>query len=134
MNSSTTKFNSVSEYGIRLLVDAFYAKVRLDPELAPIFARAIPGDWQPHLDKMYAFWNAVLFGVIGFKGNPFSKHAPLKIEQEHFDRWLMLFAETIDSHFEGDMAKEAKNKAGIMATMFMSKLNNMNGGADKVLV
>jgi truncated hemoglobin YjbI len=30
--------------GIRRLVDAFYVKVRLDPELAPIFARAIVDD------------------------------------------------------------------------------------------
>ena len=55
MISSAEKLNHISEDGIRRLVDAFYVKVRLDPELAPIFARAIPGDWQPHLTKMYAF-------------------------------------------------------------------------------
>ena len=50
----------VSEDGIRQLVDAFYVKVQADPELGPIFARAIPGDWQPHLNKMYAFWSSVM--------------------------------------------------------------------------
>src|SRR6266576_3365805 len=74
MKSSAAKFNSVSEYGIRQLVDAFYTKVRLDPELAPIFARAIPGDWQPHLTKMYAFWSSVMLTTGRYKGNPVVKH------------------------------------------------------------
>jgi hemoglobin len=68
MKSTAAKFNSVSEYGIRQLVDAFYTKVRLDPELAPIFARAIPGDWQPHLTKMYAFWSSVMLTTGRYKG------------------------------------------------------------------
>ena len=119
---------------IRLFVDEFYDKVRRDELIGPVFLEVIPGDWQPHLDKMYGFWNAVLFGVSGYKGNPFAKHAPLKIEQEHFDRWLVLFAETIDHHFEGSVATEVKNKAGIMAEMFVSKLRAMNGNANKVVV
>lgn len=92
---------------IRLFVDEFYAKVRIDDLIGAVFMEVI-SDWQPHLDKMYAFWNAVLFGVGGFKGNPFAKHAPLPIEQEHFDRWLELFYETIDTHFEGPVADDSK--------------------------
>ena len=42
MINSAAKLDHVSEEGIRLLVDRFYAKVRRDPELAPIFLRAIP--------------------------------------------------------------------------------------------
>jgi hemoglobin len=37
MISSTEKLDRISEEGIRRLVDAFYVKVRRDPELAPIF-------------------------------------------------------------------------------------------------
>jgi hemoglobin len=119
---------------IRLFVDDFYAKVRHDDLIGPIFLQVIPGDWQPHLDKMYAFWNAVLFGVAGFKGNPFSKHAPLKIWKDHFTRWLTLFAETIDKYFEGPVAEDTKKRAGLMAEMFLMRLGQMNGGADKVVV
>jgi hemoglobin len=119
---------------IRVFVDGFYDKVKQDDLIGPIFLKVIPGDWQPHLDKMYAFWNAVLFGVSGFKGNPFVKHAPLKIAQEHFDRWLKLFGDTIDSHFEGAVATDVKNRADLMAMMFMSKLGRMTGGADLVVV
>ncbi|MES2111705.1 MAG: group III truncated hemoglobin [Bacteroidota bacterium] len=117
---------------IKLFVDDFYAKVREDDLVGPVFLEVI-GDWQPHLDKMYAFWNAVLFGVAGFKGNPFAKHAPLKIEQEHFDRWLLLFGKTIDAHFKGPVADDTKKKAGLMAEMFLHKLRHM-ADASKVIV
>jgi hemoglobin len=118
---------------IRVFVDEFYEKVQRDSLLGPVFAEKI-SDWQPHLDKMYAFWNAALFGIPGFRGNPFAKHAPLQIGAEHFDRWLELFNETIDAHFEGEVAGDAKNRAVLMAGMFLSRLQNMPGGADKVIV
>jgi hemoglobin len=102
--------------------------------LGPFFAEVIKNDWQPHLDKMYAFWNAALFGVPGFKGNPFARHAPLPIGNAHFDRWLDLFKETVDAHFVGPMADDAKNRAGLMAVMFMSKLANMKGGSGRVIM
>ncbi|GAB2977471.1 hypothetical protein GCM10027049_10760 [Mucilaginibacter puniceus] len=84
---------------IRLFVDDFYGKVRQDAVLGPIFDEAIQDNWGPHLEKMYAFWNAALFGVPGFRENPFAKHAPLKIGPVHFDRWLELFSKTIDENF-----------------------------------
>ncbi|MEO3406337.1 group III truncated hemoglobin [Mucilaginibacter sp. CAU 1740] len=119
---------------IKLLVDDFYSKVRNDGLLGPVFADVIKDDWQPHLDKMYAFWNTVLFGVAGFKGNPFAKHAPLIINADHFNRWLELFTQTVDTHFAGPMADDAKNRAGLMAVMFQSKLANMKGGPGRVIV
>lgn len=118
---------------IQLFVDEFYNKVREDHLIGPVFDNVI-ADWQPHLEKMYAFWNAVLFGEPGFKGNPFAKHAPLPIIQEHFGRWLELFAETIDANFAGPMAAETKQRAGLMATMFMSKLDRMRNGSGYTIV
>jgi hypothetical protein len=41
------RIDEISEDGIGRLVDGFYAKVRADPELAPIFNCAIPADWGP---------------------------------------------------------------------------------------
>ena len=85
------KLDHVSEDGIRQLVDAFYVKVRADPELAPIFARAIPGDWQPHLTKMYAFWSSVMLATGRYKGNPVAKHLVIPgMKPELFERWLAL--------------------------------------------
>ena len=114
-------------------VDGFYSKVQQDELIGPVFNNVIT-DWGPHLEKMYKFWNAALFGISGFKGNPFAKHAPLPIETKHFDRWLTLFNETIDSYFEGEMAFDAKKRAGLMATMFLNRLQDMKGGYDKVIV
>jgi len=118
---------------IRLFVDEFYSKVREDDLIGQVFENVI-ADWRPHLDKMYAFWNAVLFGEPGFKGNPFAKHAPLPIAPDHFGRWLELFNETIDTHFTGPMAEETKKKAGLMAEMFMSKLDRMRNGSVHIIV
>jgi hemoglobin len=118
---------------IVLFVDSFYDKVQSDELIGPVFDAVIT-DWQPHLEKMYNFWNAALFGVPGFKGNPFARHAPLSLQQQHFERWLLLFNQTIDSYFEGAMAEEVKKKANIMAIMFLSKIENMNGNPGKVIV
>lgn len=117
---------------IKILVDAFYGKVRTDDLLGPVFFAVIKEDWQPHLDKMYAFWNAALFGVPGFKGNPFARHAPLPITGGHFARWIKLFEETIDEHFEGPKASETKTKAGLMSIMFQSKLSAMKDSSKVV--
>nr|WP_294871944.1 group III truncated hemoglobin [uncultured Pedobacter sp.] len=118
---------------IVLFVDGFYSKVNQDELIGPIF-HAVITDWNPHLAKMYDFWNAVLFGVAGFKGNPFARHALLPLQKNHFQRWLLLFEQTIDEHFSGALADETKKKAGMMAEMFLSKLSYMKGGSDRVIV
>ncbi|MFD2146120.1 group III truncated hemoglobin [Mucilaginibacter antarcticus] len=98
------------ETSIKILVDDFYTSVRGDLLLGPVFAEAIGGDWKPHLDKMYLFWNAALFGKPGFKGNPFMKHLPLPIKADHFERWVDLFGLTVDKHFNGVVAEDAKKE------------------------
>lgn len=118
---------------IVLFVDSFYDKVQSDDLIGPIF-NAVITDWPPHLEKMYNFWNAALFGVPGFKGNPFARHAPLSLEKSHFQRWLVLFNQTIDTYFEGVMAEEVKKKADVMAILFLTKIENMKGGANRVIV
>jgi hemoglobin len=112
MTSSVEKLNHISEDGIRRLVDAFYVKVRLDPELAPIFARAIRGDWQPHLNKMYAFWSSVMLTTGRYKGNPVVKHLVITDIRPHlFERWLALFDETCGELFDEAIREEFRTKA-----------------------
>jgi len=118
---------------IILFVGAFYEKVGQDELIGPIFNEVI-SDWEPHLERMYAFWNAVLFGVAGFRGNPFARHAPLAIEEAHFNRWLELFNQTIDHHFSGEMAALTKVKAKLMADLFLSKLKSMKGHPNRVII
>jgi len=102
----------ISEDGICRLVDAFYVKIRVDPELGPIFARAIPGDWQPHLNKMYAFWSSVMLTSGRYKGNPVAKHLSVEgIELKLFERWLALFDETCRELFDDRLSDEFRAKA-----------------------
>lgn len=108
---------------IKLMADEFYKKVKTDELLSPIFLQYIPADWQPHLEKMYLFWNAALFGEKRYMGNPFSKRAKMDtIGPAHFERWLFLFYQTIDEYFIGSMANDAKWRASVMADNFMRRL------------
>ncbi|HEY3681048.1 MAG TPA: group III truncated hemoglobin [Bradyrhizobium sp.] len=116
MISAAAKFDHVSEENIRRLVDGFYAKVRRDPELAPIFLRAIPGDWRPHLNKMYAFWSSVMLTSGRYKGNPVVKHLALPgVQPVLFERWLELFNETSAELFEDAISAEFRAKAARIA-------------------
>ena len=71
----------VDEAYISTLVETFYDRVRSDPELGPIFARAIPGDWGPHLAKMKDFWASVALGDTRYDGRPVPAHQKLSRSQ-----------------------------------------------------
>ncbi|MFK7808542.1 MAG: group III truncated hemoglobin, partial [Saprospiraceae bacterium] len=97
-----------------------------DELLAPKFAQRIDSDdWPRHLNRMYDFWNTILFYDRSYSGNPFSKHVGLGAEPMHFERWKTLFTTTIDEHFQGIIADEAKSRAEKMAALFSSKLQYM---------
>ena len=84
----------VTEAMIRDLVHAFYGKVRQDPELGPVFGRAI-SDWEPHLARMCDFWSSVTLMTGRYHGTPMQVHAARpEIRPDHFARWLELFEET----------------------------------------
>lgn len=78
---------------LRELVHSFYAKVRRDAVLGPIFAARI-SDWDPHLERMVAFWSSVALMTGRYHGRPVPAHTPLPIHGAHFERWLGLFRET----------------------------------------
>ena len=86
----------VTEAMIHELVHGFYAKIRSDPALGPIFHGTI-NDWDVHLAKMCDFWSSVLLMTGRFKGAPMAAHARLAdIRPTHFARWLHLFRQTAE--------------------------------------
>ena len=111
---------------IKQMVDSFYSKVNEDELLSPVFNEFAGVDWESHLPKMYDFWTTILLGEMTYKGNPFLKHIPLPIDKQHFDRWIKLFLETIDEHFKGEVAAEAKQRAMSIAGIFQYKLASLN--------
>lgn len=81
----------ITEEMIRDLVHGFYARVRADGVLGPIFNGAI-SDWDAHLAKLCDFWSAVTLMTRRFNGVPMRTHALLPgIESAHFVRWLEIF-------------------------------------------
>ncbi len=106
-----------------IFVNAFYDRVKIDKVIGHIFNEKIPSNhWPLHLERMYSFWNTVLFGEADYRGNPFSKHSQLPISEEHFDRWLELLNSSLDDHFVGEKTNEVKERAYKMSLMFKSKL------------
>lgn len=83
----------ITEAMIERLVRSFYEKVRTDPLLGPIFDAKIKA-WEPHLQRMCAFWSAVALMSGRYHGAPMPRHLPLPVDAAHFDRWLALFEAT----------------------------------------
>lgn len=106
---------------IRFLIHTFYAKVREDEMLGPIF-NAIVEDWPEHLERLTDFWESSLLLKRSYTGNPAKVHKEVdkqvnnSIGMAHFGQWLHLWLTTIDAHFSGTNAEIAKNRARKMST------------------
>ena len=100
----------IDEAFISLLVETFYARIREDTVLGPIFAERIE-DWPHHLGRMKTFWGSILLHTGGFSGNPMLKHVAIPgIGKDEFHHWLDLFRETLD-----DLAQVPEASAHILA-------------------
>jgi hemoglobin len=84
---------SITEAEIGTLVDAFYARVREDVTIGPIFSGTIK-DWPRLLILLKSFWSSVLLTTGTYRGDPMVIPLKLPLERKHFERWLALFAET----------------------------------------
>ncbi len=102
----------MTEDELGTLVDRFYAKVREDAVLGPIFNGAI-ADWPEHLEKLSAFWSSVMLTSGRYKGNPMAAH--LKhgdvIRPAMFERWLELWRETARENLDAVGAAGVIGKA-----------------------
>ena len=83
----------IDEAMIERVVRGFYDRVRQDELLGPVFEARID-DWEPHLQRMFAFWSSVALMTGRYHGAPMPAHAMLPVGWAHFERWLALFRET----------------------------------------
>lgn len=106
----------IDEKHLEKLVDRFYARVRADDELGPIFNDAI-ADWPEHLDKLTAFWSSVMLTTGRYKGQPVPAHRKhaARITPELFDRWLALWKSTTDELMTPPAAAALQAKAARIA-------------------
>jgi hemoglobin len=105
-----------------VMLDAFYAKVRKDPLIGPVFNEVAQVNWETHLPKIYNFWDSLLFGADNYKGRPFPPHVSLGVDVDHFERWLRQFIETVDEHHAGLKADEIKSRAVNIGRNFLANL------------
>ncbi|UJQ94684.1 group III truncated hemoglobin [Mariluticola halotolerans] len=108
-----------SEAQIAQLVREFYARVREDARLGPIFAQALGDDWEPHLLTMIDFWSSLMLRTGRYSGRPMQKHLALKtVRPDDFKIWLKLFNETAVSIGGPDFAKAFMERAERVAASF----------------
>lgn len=119
---------------VKLLVDRFYDKIKVDALIGPIFNERIRDEWPAHLEKMYTFWQTVLLEEHTYFGSPFPPHARLPVSHEHFMIWMDLFTKTVDEYFGGEKAEEAKWRAGKMAELFKIKIEHYRRSGSHGLV
>jgi hemoglobin len=109
-----------SELDIDILVRKFYDKLLNDKLMSPYFQDL---DLESHFKNIVAFWSLILLDKPGYQNNVFEKHARLEINETHFERWVLLFCETIDDLYNGQKADLAKSRAHILSYTFISKMN-----------
>lgn len=119
---------------ISQLVERFYDAIRKDELLGPIFAAHV-ADWTPHLGRMKDFWASVTMESGRFRGNPMVKHIAVGgLEQAHFDRWLVLWRETVGTVVpEAAAAELFRTSADRIARSLLSGIRLHCGGLDAML-
>lgn len=103
-----------TEAEVTSLVHSFYARVRQDSVLGPIFDTHVD-DWDHHLAKLVDFWSAILRRTNRFTGAPMPRHAALPgLSNELFQRWLQLFRD--------NAAEQANQPMGALACAMAERI------------
>lgn len=114
---------------IKILVNAFYDKVKQDETIRHFFTEVVKVDWEKHLPVMYRFWENIVFHTGSYTGNPMEVHQHLHskcpMNKLHFNRWIDLFNETVDELFEGEKAFQIKQRALSIATVMQIKIADL---------
>jgi hemoglobin len=110
----------ITEDMIHQVVHGFYARIRQDPALGPIFHRVILAEaWPTHLQKMCDFWSSVMLMSGRFHGAPMPAHMRIEgLDARHFARWLQLFGETVAELCPPEAAALFVQKSQMIARSF----------------
>jgi hemoglobin len=108
------------------IVRAFYARAFEDPLIGWLFTDVAKLDLEAHVPRITSFWETVLLGARSYGGGAFRPHAELHMKAElraaHFERWLVLWGQTVDERFAGERAELAKQHAWRVAHAFHGRL------------
>jgi hemoglobin len=111
-----THQDHITEAALADLVQRFYAKVREDAVLGPVFNGAV-AHWDEHFETLTRFWSSVMLTSATYKGYPMAVHTKLAavIKTPMFDRWLALWKETTEEMFTPDVAAQFQDRAARIA-------------------
>ena len=111
------------------LVRAFYGRAMSDAILGFLFVDVAKLDLESHVPRITDFWETILLGAQSYGGGAFRPHAALhfqvRLRAGHFERWLVLWRETVDEMFAGERAELAKAHALRVARAFLGRLEAM---------
>ncbi len=130
MNKMEVNKDIKNREDIKIIIDAFYEKVKLDDTIGFIFNDIAKVNWTDHLPIMYDFWEATVLGTAIYARNAMAPHFKLnekvKLTSTHFDRWVLLFTETIDGLFAGANAEAMKIRGKNIAGLMLFKMGDEN--------
>lgn len=114
------------------LVHAFYADVRQDALLGPVFEKALQGRWDAHLHRLVEFWSTVLLGTRTFKGNLLDKHMQLQgVTPAHFAAWVRLWNKHTARLFPAEVAHGLQAAAhGVARNLFRGYFGDLPSFAE----
>jgi len=115
---------------VERLVRAFYGRALEDPIIGFIFTDVAKLDVEAHVPQIASFWETILLGAQTYRGGAFRPHALLHakvpLRSGHFERWLVLWRDTVDELFAGERAELAKSHAQRVARAFHARLEELS--------
>ncbi len=116
------------------LVRAFYGRALTDDVIGFLFTDVAHLDLEAHIPGITSFWETILLGAQSYSGGAFRPHAELnmkvRLRSGHFERWLILWRDTVDELFVGERAELAKSHALRVARAFYSRLQSLPSAQD----
>jgi hemoglobin len=117
MKTIATLHDIQTEGDIKTLVDTLCYKATNDTLLGASFGAAARIHWPHYLTTQYRYWSSTLLGQGQLEGGEaLPEQVVLPRSGAHIEHWLDLFSSTVEEHFSGSKAEEAKKLAGQMAT------------------
>jgi hemoglobin len=112
------------------LMQSFYRKALADDVIGFIFTDIARLNLEHHIPIITDFWENILFSTGVYSRNAMTPHFDLntkiKLQPQHFERWLKLFTETVCENFSGAKADLAVARAKSIAAIMQLKLSEVN--------
>ena len=110
-----------------ILLNDFYSKAIHDSLIGHFFTEVIPIDLETHIPVITDFWESILLNGTDYSRNAVLPHMHINklsaMEKKHFDRWLLLFTESVNNHFHGPVAETAKQRALSISTVIQIRIS-----------